>query len=69
MLGLPWWLSGRVLLSMQESSRFNPWVGKILEKEMAIHFSILAWERILKRSMETEEPSRLQSMVSQKSQT
>ena len=32
-----------------------------LEKEMAIHFSILAWEIPW-----TEEPSRLQSMGSQK---
>ena len=33
-----------------------------LEKEMAIHFSILAW-----RIPWTEEPKRLQSMESQKS--
>ena len=35
-----------------------------LEKEMATHASILAWE-----TPWTEEPSRLQSMASQKSQT
>ena len=35
-----------------------------LEKEMATHFSILAWE-----SPWTEEPGRLQSMGPQKSQT
>ena len=35
-----------------------------LEKEMAIHSSILAWEIPW-----TEEPGRLQSMVSQQSQT
>ena len=35
-----------------------------LEKEMATHFSILAWE-----IPGTEEPGRLQSMGSQKSQT
>ena len=35
-----------------------------LEKEMAIHFSILAWEIPWK-----EEPGRLQSMELQKSQT
>ena len=35
-----------------------------LEKEMAIHSSILAW-----RILWTEEPGRLQSMGSQKSDT
>ena len=35
-----------------------------LEKEMAIHSSTLVWE-----IPRTEEPSRLQSMGSQKSQT
>ena len=35
-----------------------------LEKEMAIHSSILAWETLW-----TEEPGRLQSMGSQKSWT
>ena len=35
-----------------------------LEKEMATRFSILAWEILW-----TEEPGRLQSMGSQKSQT
>ena len=40
--------------------RFDPWVGKIpLEKEMATHFTILAW-----RTPWTEEPGRLQSMGS-----
>ena len=43
--GLPWWLSDkRILLSMQEM-----WVPSLdwedpLEKEKAIHSSILAWE-------------------------
>ena len=37
--------------------RLNPWVGKTpLEKEMATHSSILAWEIPW-----TEEPGRLQS--------
>ena len=36
----------------------------ILEKEMATHSSILAWEILW-----TKEPGRLQSMGSQKSQT
>ena len=44
---------------------FDPWSQKDpLEKEMATHFSILAWEILW-----TEEPGRLQSMGSQKSQT
>ena len=38
--------------------------GRSLEKEMATHSSILAWE-----IPGTEEPGRLQSMWSQKSQT
>ena len=36
----------------------------LLEEEMAIHFSILTWEIPW-----TEEPGKLQSMESQKSQT
>ena len=46
--------------------RFDPWVGKIpLEKEMATHSSILAWE-----IPQTEESGGLQSMAgSQKSWT
>ena len=49
------------LPAMQET-RFKPWVGKIpLEKEMAIHSSILAW-----KIPWTEEPGRLQSMGSQR---
>ena len=38
--------------------------GGLMGKEMATHSSILAWEIPW-----TEEPSRLQSMVSQKNQT
>ena len=42
--------------------RFDPWVRKDpLEKEMATHSSILAWE-----IPRTEEPGRLQSMGSQR---
>ena len=41
-----------------------PWLGRSLEKEMATHSSILAWEISW-----TEEPGRLQSMGSQKSET
>ena len=42
----------------------DAWVGKILWKEMATHFSILAWEIPW-----TEEPGGLQSMGSQRSRT
>ena len=43
-------------------SRFDPWFGKIpLEMGMATHSSILAW-----RIPWTEEPGKLQSMVSQR---
>ena len=58
-----WWLSGKELLpAMQET-----WVWSLnqedpLEKEMATHSSILAWE-----IPQTEEPSRLHSMGYQKS--
>ena len=60
-----WWLSGKkIRLPMQETQvrslgRENP-----LEKEMATHSSILAWE-----IPRTEEPGGLQSMGSQKSWT
>ena len=44
---------------------FNPWIGKIpLEKEMATHSSVLAWE-----TPWTEEPGGLLSMGVWKSQT
>ena len=50
-------------------TRHEPWVRSLgredaLEKEMATHSSILAWEIPW-----TEEPGGLQSMGSQKSQT
>ena len=38
----------------------DPWVGKILEKEVATHCNILAWE-----IQWTEEPGGQQSMGSQ----
>ena len=38
-----------------------PWSGRSPEKQMTIHFSILAWE-----TPRTEAPGRLQSMVSQR---
>ena len=52
------------LPAVQESwVQFLGWEGP-LEKEMATHFSILAWEIPW-----TEEPGGLQYMVSQKNQT
>ena len=65
-LGLSRWFSGkRNRLPMQEMWRVQSlgWEDP-LEKEMATHSSILAW-----RIPWTEEPGRLQSMGSQKSQT
>ena len=63
-VGLLWWLSGKELACqcrrwIQSLSWDNP-----LEKEMAIHFRILAWEILWK-----EKPGRLQSMELKKSQT
>ena len=48
------------LPAMQEPG-FNPWVGKIPWKGMATHSIILAW-----RIPWTEEPDKLQSVVSQR---
>ena len=58
-MGFPWWL--RVCMPMQEM-----WVQSLvqkdpLEKEMATHSSILAWEIPW-----TEEPGGLQSLESQR---
>ena len=54
----------RACLPMQES-RLDPWIGEIpLEKAMAIHSSILAWE-----IPQTEESGGLRTMGPQKSQT
>ena len=54
--GLPWWFSGEESVCL---GREDP-----LEKKMAMHSNILAWEIPW-----TEDPGRLQSMGSQKSQT
>ena len=63
--GLPWWLSDKESASQCRRCEFNPWIGKIpLEKEMATHCIIPAWE-----IPRTEEPGGLQSMGLQKSQT
>ena len=60
--GIPWLLRWwRVCLQCRRPG-FNPWVGEDpLEKEMAPYSSILAWEILW-----VEEPSRLQSMGSQR---
>ena len=61
-VGLPWWLRGKESAHHCRRCVFDPWVGKIpLEKEMATHSSILAWEIPW-----TEEPGGLHSMGSQK---
>ena len=57
-LGIPKWLGGKESTCQCRRLKFNLWVRKIpLEKEMATHSSILAWEIPW-----TEEPGRLQSM-------
>ena len=63
LLGLPWWLSGKIIgLPVQDT-----WVGSLvgedlLEKDETTHSSIVAWEIPW-----TEEPGVLQSMGLQKS--
>ena len=57
-MGVGWGAAPR-WLSNKESQ--VPWVGKIMEKEIAILSSILAWEIPY-----TEEPGGLQSMGLQK---
>ena len=52
-VGLPWWLCGK---GGWGGARFLDWEDA-LEKEMAIHSSVLAWEIPW-----TEEPGGLQSM-------
>ena len=61
---LPQWLDGKESACSAEDTGLIPGGEDPLEKEMAIHSSILAWEIPW-----TEEPGRLQSMVSQQSQT
>ena len=57
---IPCGLTYRVCLQFRRLG-FDPWVKKILEKEMAIHSSILAW-----KIPWAEEPGRLQSVGSQR---
>ena len=62
---LPCWLSSKEAIYQGSEHGFNLWVGKLpLEKEMAIHSSILAWEIPW-----TEEPGGPQSMGVTKSLT
>ena len=63
--GLPLWLSGvKITTAVQETQVQSLDQEDSLEKEMATHSSILAWEIPW-----TEEPGGLQSMGLQKSQT
>ena len=61
--GLPWYLSGKESASAGDVG-WSLGQEKPLEKEMATHSSIRAWEVPW-----TEKPGKLQSMGSQKSQT
>ena len=63
--GLPWWLSGvKITTAVQETQVQSLDQEDSLEKEIATHSSILAWEIPW-----TEKPGGLQSMGLQKSQT
>ena len=62
--GIPQWLSSKESPAMQEKQDQALGGEDPLEKEMAIHSSVLAWEMPW-----TEEPGRLQTMGLQKSQT
>ena len=62
--GFSGWLSGKNPSAMQEMQLQSLGHEDPLEKEMATHSSILAWEIPW-----TEEPGGLQSMQSQKSWT
>ena len=60
--GPVWWFRWQRICLQCRSPGFHPWVRKIpLEKRMATHSSILAWEISW-----TEEPRRLESMVLQR---
>ena len=61
-LGLPRWLTGKESVGQRRRHGFNPRIQQIpLEKEMATHSGILAWEIPW-----TEEPGRLPSVGSQR---
>ena len=60
--GLPWWLRWlKRLPTMQEMWVWSLGQEDLLEKEMATHYSTLAW-----KIPRTEEPGRLPSMESQR---
>ena len=61
---LPWWLSGKESACNAGDAGSIPGREDPLEKEMATHSSILAWE-----IQWTEEPGGLQSMGLQESDT
>ena len=56
-LGLPWWLTVKHLPTVQETWVQSLGRENLLEKEIAVHSSILAW-----KIPWMEEPGRLQSM-------
>ena len=60
-MGLPQWLSGKESAAMQEMQVQSLGQEDALEKAVAIHSSILAWEIPW-----TEEPGELQSRGSQR---
>ena len=53
---LPRWLSGKRICLQCRSHRFDPWVKDPLEKEMEIHFSILAWKSHGQKNLESYSP-------------
>ena len=63
-LGKPRWLSGKESACNAGDAGSIPGLEDLLEKEMATHCSILAWEIPW-----TEEPRRVQSVGLQKSWT
>ena len=44
MCGISWWLGGKESTCQCGRHGFDTWVRKPLQKEMATHFCILAWE-------------------------
>ena len=63
-MGVPWWLNGVESTCHCRRRGFDPCGDDRLEEEMATHSSILAWE-----IPRTEEPSGLQPVGLQESQT
>ena len=63
-LGLPWWFRGKEFTCNAGDMVQSLGQEDLLEKEMATHSSILAWD-----IPQREGPRRLQSMGSQKNRT